>query len=62
MKSIKWDALMVLGRGTMPLHNENTKVRMCANCAGAFEYRPDDHERVPDTHQEAGESCPTMYR
>lgn len=46
----------------MPLHKEDTEIRMCADCAGAFEYRPENYDRKPDTHYEAGETCPTLYR
>lgn len=34
---------------------------MCAVCARAFEYRPEEFDRAPDTHEEAGDSCPTTY-
>lgn len=46
----------------MPLHKTNTEIRMCAVCAGGFEYRPDEYDRKPDTHEEAGDNCPTVYR
>jgi hypothetical protein len=38
------------------------EVRMCARCAGAFEFDPENYDRKPDTHHEVGETCPTQYR
>lgn len=35
---------------------------MCSTCAGAFRFDADEHDDMPDTHDEAGESCPVMYR
>lgn len=46
----------------MPPQKDGWKIRMCDVCAGAFEYDPEEHDRVPDTHEEVGESCPTLYR
>lgn len=46
----------------MPLHKEGYKIRMCAVCAGAFEYDPDEFDRTPDTHEQADDSCPIQYR
>lgn len=46
----------------MALHKEGHRIRMCADCAGTFEFDPENFNRTPDTHREAGDSCPTMYR
>lgn len=39
-----------------------TSIRMCSTCAGAFRYNTENHNDTPDTHNDVGEDCPTVYR